>query len=146
MYCSSSRCGSRACAAGTKTAAQTAASARNAEPCFIRLRQVLEAFNHHLALASFNRQARPKDIMVHPNRFNSGDRNSRREYVFCNYRQVVRQPSNRAERNAARLPAERVSERALRRREMDDIGRYVIRLHYILRVVVGWISPARDLD
>src|SRR5207247_2161739 len=116
MYCSSSRCGSRACAAGTKTAAQTAAIARNAEPCFIRLRQVLEAFNHHLALASFNRQARPKDIMVHANRFNSGDRNSRREYVFRNNTRGFRESANRAERDAARPPTERRSDGALRRR------------------------------
>src|SRR5260370_40412228 len=101
MYCSSSRWGSRACAAGTKTTAQTAASARNAEPCVIRSRQVLEAFNHHFALASFNRQACMKDIMVHANRFNSGGRNSRREGVFCNRTRGFREPANRAERDAA---------------------------------------------
>src|ERR1700680_4591817 len=130
MYCSSNRWGLRACAAGTKTAAQTAASARNSEPRVIRSRQVLEAFNHHLALAPFNRQARTKDIMVHANRFNPGDRNSRREYVFCNYRRLFREPANRAERDAAGLPTERVSERTFRRREADNICRHVIRLYY----------------
>src|SRR5882757_9253029 len=105
MYCFSSRWGSRACAAGTKIAAQTAASARSAEPGIIRSRQVLEALDHHFALASLKRLTITKDIMVHPYRFNSGDRNSRRKYVFGNRRRVFFVASKRPERDAAGLPA-----------------------------------------
>src|SRR5712692_8148247 len=146
MYCSSRRWGSRACATGAKTVAQAATSARNAEPWVIRSRQVLEALNHHFALASLNRRAFTKDIMIHSHRLNSGDRHARREYVFGNHRRVFCVASNRTERDAAGLPPELMRYPPDRQVETGNVGCNVIRLYHVLRIAVGCASPPAGLD
>src|SRR5262249_31756774 len=132
-YWESARFGSIACTAWSEH--KTARPASSAA-----LRKVLELLKDDLGLLLDRHRRIAEHVEIDPDRLTARRRHAGREVTRRERRRRAGGGGGRrtegAERDASRLPAEHVREPAGGGAEAEDVGRHVVRLDQILRVLV----------